>query len=288
MKSVMLRVAGTDVAEYQVSPRLDPTLSPRPYLHPVLTLGGVTVTDVLPEDHRWHLGVSLAVQDVSGTNLWGGRTYVRGAGYTWRDDHGRIVSDDITATAPDQLAQRLRWCDPAAGTLLTERRLIAARAVTDAWALEFRYTMTAPADRDVTLGSPATNGRPGGAGYGGLFWRAAPAVEPPAVFTAADEGEEAGNGSTASWLALSRADDHPYTLVFTGLSDGDHWFVRAAQYPGVCAAFAFHTPRVIAAGTSWTGRQVVLVADGARDRAEAAALAAAARALPATPESPVA
>src|SRR5690606_32857639 len=79
-----LRLAGQTVAEYVLDPVLDPTLSPRPYLHPVRTRAGVTLTDALPADHRWHLGASLAVQDVSGTNLWGGRTYVRGTGYTWR------------------------------------------------------------------------------------------------------------------------------------------------------------------------------------------------------------
>src|SRR5688572_20752732 len=115
---VELSVAGRVVAEYAVQPDLDPTLSPRPYLHPVRTLGGVTVTDVLPEDHRWHLGVSLAVQDVSGTNLWGGRTYVRDAGYTWLDDHGRIVHDEWLERADDRLVERLRWLDRAGETLL--------------------------------------------------------------------------------------------------------------------------------------------------------------------------
>nr|BFE71341.1 hypothetical protein GCM10020092_046420 [Actinoplanes digitatis] len=49
------------------------------------------MTDALPEDHRWHLGVSVAMQDADGVNLWGGRTYVRGQGYTWLEDHGRIA-----------------------------------------------------------------------------------------------------------------------------------------------------------------------------------------------------
>jgi hypothetical protein len=254
---VELSVAGRVVAEYAVQPDLDPTLSPRPYLHPVRTLGGVTVTDVLPEDHRWHLGVSLAVQDVSGTNLWGGRTYVRDAGYTWLDDHGRIVHDEWLERADDRLVERLRWLDRAGETLLTEERTIEAREAEGGWVLEFAYTLTAPAHRDISLGSPATNGRPDGAGYGGFFWRLAPGV--PRVFTATVDGEEKCNGSVEPWLAVRGS---AYTLIFSGLAEGDHWFVRAAGYPGVCAALAAERPLAIPAGTAVRRRHRVLVADG--------------------------
>lgn len=292
---------GHVVAEYQVAPDVDPTNSPRPYLHPVRTLGGALVTDALPEDHRWHLGVSLAVQDVNGNNLWGGRTYVRDAGYTWLPDHGRIEHLSWVERADDRLVHRLRWVGAGGDTLLTEERLIGARRVpgrSDAWVLQFRYTLTAPADRDITLGSPATNGRPGGAGYGGFFWRVAsreaggqagtaahrPDADPPQVFTAGAEGEDATNGSTEPWLAMTGTDPAgtPYTLVFAGLAkrdgdaDGDHWFVRSTMYPGVCAAFAFDRPRVIGAGGSQVGEHAVVVADGTLTRAEAADLAASA------------
>jgi hypothetical protein len=247
-----------------VDPRLDPTLSPRPYLHPVRTLAGVTVTDALPADHRWHLGAGLAVQDVAGNNLWGGRTYVRDAGYMWRSDHGRIEHLALLARTEDRLVERLRWCDPTGGTLLTEERELRARLLpdrADAWALDFSYLLTAPPDREITLGSPATNGRPGGAGYGGFFWRAAPGAEPPRVFTAAATGERAVNGSTEDWVALASRAPHPYTLVFSGLAAGDHWFVRSGMYPGICAAFAFEKPRMIGPGERLAGRHTVVVAD---------------------------
>jgi hypothetical protein len=271
--TVWLRLGGHAVAAYTVNPTLDRTLAPRPYLHPVRTLAGVTVTDAMPADHRWHLGASLAVQDVAGSNLWGGRTYVRDAGYTWRDDHGRIEHVEFEELADVRLVERLRWCDRDGTVLLAERRELAARPVPgrgDVWALAIGYTLTAPPDRPVTLGSPATNGRPGGAGYGGFFWRAAPGPEPPRVFSARAAGEEAVNGSTEPWVALvSRG----YSLIFTGLARGDHWFVRASMYPGVCAAFAFERPRMIDAGGSLAGRHLVLVADGELSQAAAAALA---------------
>ncbi|HYN95903.1 MAG TPA: PmoA family protein [Pilimelia sp.] len=275
-ETVELRLGGRPVAAYVIDPDLDAKHGPRPYLHPVHTLAGVPVTDALPEDHVWHLGASLAVQDVSGTNLWGGRTYVRDAGYTWLDDHGRIAHLDWVERADDRLVHRLAWQDRAGETLLHEERLLAAQPVAgraDAWALDVAYTLTAPADRDISLGSPATNGRPGGTGYGGFFWRAAPGPAAPEVFSADHAGEDDVNGSTEAWVALVGP---AYTLIFTGLGEGDHWFVRASMYPGVCAAFAFDRPRLVAAGASLLGQHRVLVADGRLDRTGVTDLLAAA------------
>ncbi|WP_341716123.1 PmoA family protein [Micromonospora sp. FIMYZ51] len=271
-----LLVGDTPVARYVLAADLDAKHGPRPYLHPVRTLAGTPVTDALPADHVWHLGASLAVQDVNGTNLWGGRTYVRDLGYTWRADHGRIVHTGWAHRSADRLDHRLHWCDPAGAVLLTERRKLTASALPDhpyAWRLDLDSTLTAPADRDVVLGSPATNGRPGGAGYGGFFWRAV-AAEPPEVFTASRDGEEAVNGCAEPWVAMrGRAPaGGAYTLVFTGLGPGDRWFVRSSRYPGVCVAFAFERTATIAGGTSRPGRYRVVIADGALDRDTAAAL----------------
>jgi hypothetical protein len=264
------------VAEYVTDPDVDPRHGPRPYLHPVYTLAGVPVSDAGPEDHVWHLGASLAVQDVNGANLWGGRTYVRDAGYVWRDDHGRIRHDEWVTREDDRLVHRLSWCGPGGEILLTEERLLAARPAgtrADAWVLDVAYTLTAPEDLDVVLGSPATNGRGEGAGYGGFFWRAAPGPETATVFSAEDTGEDAVNGSAAPWAALAGAG---YTLILCGLGDGDRWFVRARDFPGVGVAFAFTEPRLIAAGASMIGQHSVIVADGRPDRAGVAALLAAA------------
>jgi hypothetical protein len=262
---VRLRAGDAEVAEYVTEPDVDPRHGPRPYLHPVRTLSGVPVTDVLPEDHRWHLGVSVALQDVNGTNLWGGRTYVRDRGYTWREDHGRIVHAGWTAPVRDDgFAERLEWRDPDGGLLLTEDRTVTARPAALGWELGFAYTLTAA--RDVALGSPATNGRPGGAGYGGFFWRAAPGES--TTFTAAHDGEEKVNGSAEPWVALTGPG--PYTLVFRGLAGADRWFVRTGIYSGVCAAIAFEDPVRLAAGDSLVRRLSVLVADGVLTREEAA------------------
>ncbi|TNH30703.1 hypothetical protein FHG89_06125 [Micromonospora orduensis] len=272
-----LLVGGTEVARYVLDPALDARHGPRPYLHPVRTLAGTVVTDALPADHVWHLGASLAVQDVNGTNLWGGRTYARDVGYTWRDDHGVIAHTGWSERTAERLAHRLEWRDPHGAVLLTEHRQLAAVPLTEgssAWRLELDYTLTAPAGQDVRLGSPATNGRPDGAGYGGFFWRAVSA-SPASVFSASAAGEQAVNGSADPWVALvgTGSDGEAYTLVFTGLDDGDRWFTRTAMYPGVGVAFAFDQPVTIPAGAARRGRHAVLIADGTLNRATAAALA---------------
>lgn len=267
-----LRVAGQVVADYVVEPDVELRLSPRPYLHPVRTLSGVLVSDALPVDHPHHLGVSVAVQDVDETNLWGGRTYVRGRGYTWLDDHGRIVHDGFDVHEDDRLVERLRWCDRSGETLLAERRVLTAHLLEgtpDGWVLGVSFGLTAPRGR-VTLGSPATNGREAGSGYGGLFWRAPAGELPPDVLTATADGEDAANGSTEPWLAMTTDE---YSLVFTGLGPGDHWFVRAAGYPGVCAALAYTQPVVVSSATPVERHYEIAVVGERLDRTAAAAVA---------------
>ena len=249
-----LRAADVPVASYRVRPELDIRLAPRPYLHPVRTLAGVPVTDALCFDHPWHLGASLTMAYVNGFNLWGGRTCLPDEGYTWRDDHGRIVH---TGWDPAGF-ERLRWEDGDGGLLLDETRTVAASPAPLGWVLSFDYALTAPAEGpDVVLGSPATSGYPGAGGYGGFFWRAAPG--PARAFTTG--GAEDVQGGTEPWVALTVGT--AYTLVFMGLSEGDRWFVRTAgEYAGVCAALAYAKPLVLAAGSTLSRRIRVLVADG--------------------------
>ncbi len=246
-----------------VDPDVDVIQGPRPYLHPVRTLGGTPVTDFAPDDHIWHLGVSVAMQDVDGTNLWGGRTYVRDRGYTWLDDHGAIVHTGWLPT-DDGLRHRMEWRDKDGDVLLTEERHLTATSAPNGWELAVEFTLAATAP--VPLGSPATNGRPDGAGYGGFFWRAAPGATH--TFTEDSEGEEKVNGSAAPWLALTGPG--PYTLVFRGLDGDDRWFVRTGIYPGVCAALAFDHPLLVTPEAPVTRRLTVLVVDGALTREQVA------------------
>ena len=260
-----LRLDGMPVADYADGSELDLILSPRPYLHPVRTLGGILVTDAQPADHRWHLGISVALQDVGGWNFWGGRTYVRGQGYVWRDDHGRIEHAGFEQLGDDGFTERLHWLSAHGELLLTERREVKARLAECGWELRLVTVLTNAAARPIRLGSPATNGREG-AGYGGLFWRLPPA-RTPHVYTATASGEHAVHNCTAQWLAWADR-TAGFTLVFTAVNQAtrdDPWFVRVEDYPGVGSQLAARDSLTLPPGGAATRGLRTLLADGTLD-----------------------
>ncbi|MFF4247048.1 PmoA family protein [Streptomyces sp. NPDC001822] len=266
MTTALLQCAGRTVGRYGYGPGADS----RPYLHPVTTLAGTPVTEVRPADHVHHLGASVAVPDVAGHNFWGGRTFVRDRGPTELDNHGAQRHLGWKLRDPDGFVEELSW-EADGAELLREHRTVAVSALSaTAWALDFSFSLTNRSGTDISLGSPATNGRPG-AGYGGFFWRAPKEAEPPAVFSATHEGEEAVHGRTADWLALA---GDGWTLVFAGVTEEtrrDPWFVRTAQYPGVGSSLAAHHRLQVPAGATVVRRVVTVVADGRLDRDAAAA-----------------
>ncbi|WP_406099835.1 PmoA family protein [Streptomyces canus] len=269
--SPVLRVAGRPVGRYVTRPELPARLSPRPYLHPVTTLAGTAVTELSPADHIHHLGVGVAVPDVEGHNFWGGRTYVRDQGPTELDNHGAQRHNSFQLRDPDGFVEELRWV--ASGTeLLRERRTVAATELTgSAWALDFTFSLTNVTSDPLSIGSPATNGRPGAA-YGGFFWRARKEQDAPDVFTVDREGEDAIHGTRADWVALTGA---TWTLVFAGATDRtrrDPWFVRVGEYPGVGSSLAYDSRLPIPPGETVVRRIVTVVADGRLPRLEVAAL----------------
>ena len=270
-ESLVLFVAGRPVGRYITRPELPPRLSPRPHLHPVTTLAGTAVTELSPADHAHHLGVGVAVPDVEGHNFWGGRTYVRDQGPTELDNHGAQRHTAFQLRDPDGFVEELRWV-AAGGELLRERRTVAATELTDAaWALDFTFSLTNVTPDPLSIGSPATNGRPGAA-YGGFFWRARKEASEPDVFTADRAGESEIHSTRADWLALAGA---TWTLVFAGATERtrqDPWFVRTAEYPGVGSSLAFGERLPIAPGDTVVRRIVTVVADGRLDRSEASAL----------------
>ncbi|MEU4281996.1 PmoA family protein [Nocardiopsis dassonvillei] len=276
---------------------IEPTLSPRPYLHPVRTLAGVPVTEERPADHLHHFGVGVAVPDVSGVSFWGGRTFTRDRGSVLLDNHGRQRHVSWLELAADRRVEALSWTGPDGAEMLSEERTVRAAGLDGrTWVLDVRTQLRNTSGRDLSIGSPATNGRPG-AGYGGLFWRAPVAAAPPAVVGAGGlEGEKALHGSRAEWLALVGGEgaggrgagdggataSGGWTLVF--LQPGEHtdpWFLRAEDYPGVGPALAWDTRLPLPEGGRLERRLRVAVRDGRADGAgELAALAEAARNLP--------
>jgi len=272
-------VGGVTVARYVSGAGLDATLSPRPFLHPVRTLAGVTVSDREPADHRWHLGVGVAIQDVGGANLWGGRTYVRDNGYTWRGDHGTVTHRRFSRRSASGFAAELAWRGPDGRVLLEEAREVDAAPAGAGWRLVLRFRLRNATGEPLAIGSPATNGR-AGAGYGGFFWRFPP-LAGAQVRTAGAEGEAAVHGSRAGWLAVGgrvpaagRDDGAPVTVVLGAADDAtraDPWFVRLAGYPGAGLSLAPERPLVLPPGGDVAREVHAIVADGTPDAAAVAA-----------------
>ncbi|MFF4845645.1 DUF6807 domain-containing protein [Streptomyces collinus] len=270
--TAVLRVAGRPVARYVTRPELPARLSPRPFLHPVTTLAGTAVTELGPADHAHHLGVGVAVPDVEGHNFWGGRTFVRDRGPAELDNHGAQRHTGFPLRDPGGFVAELRWV-AAGAELLRERRTVTAVPLTgSAWALDLAFALTNVSAGPLTLGSPATNGRPGAA-YGGFFWRARREETAPRVLAAGREGEAEVHGTRSDWVALAGAG---WTLVFAGATEEtrrDPWFVRAAAYPGVGSSLAAAERLAVPPGGTVVRRVVTVVADGHLERGEAAALA---------------
>lgn len=272
-----LKVNGIAVATVQDGSRIRPTSSPRPYLHPVRTLAGTVVSDHIPEDHVWHLGAGVAIQDVDRINFWGGRTYTHDAGaYVWRKDHGRIVLKS-GEHKNGQRHELLSWVGPDGTPVLREQREWRWAAVgNSAWQLTLDFTLESATGRPVLLGSPGSNGRSEG-GYGGFFWRL-PRVSDATIWTPDSRGEDAVHGSVAPWLAWSGTFDagtggghgagdpglgHPATLVFLASPQApDPWFVRHSGYPGVGLSLAWESPVAAEPGRPVHRTVRVLIADG--------------------------
>ena len=273
------RLDEDDVLAYRDGAGTIPTSSPRPYLHPVRTRGGVVVSATHPADHDWHTGLGMAVPDVNGTNFWGGRSYVRDLGYQVLDDHG-VVRGAPVQQEPSGFRQRLDWLGHGGQTELVEDREVQWAALTpQVWHLSFTTSLSA--DSDVTLGSPGSKGRVGG-GYGGFFWRL-PTCQDVDVFTATARGEQAVHGTVAPWLAWSAdflagpGTSGPATLVVAAADAARHaepWFVRVSDYPAVGSALAWDRPRALDAGQTLERRFEILVADGRLDRDAVSALVA--------------
>lgn len=267
-----LHVAGTAVAAYVVTSNLPAEVSPRPYFHPVRTLGGLLVTETLPPDHLHHLGVSVAIPEAGGVNFWGGRTYTTEHGYQWLDNHGEQRHLAWHDRDDDRVDQTIGWFGRDAGPVLTERRTVSVRGVdgTDAWCFDLVFVLTNDRPEPVELRSPTCNGRPD-AGYGGFFWRVPKLPGDLAVLTAAHDDVDAAYGTSSDWLAMNGAteDGERWSLLFVQESDDnqfDPWFVRTAVNPGVGTCVAWSTPAVLPPGGSLRRSIRTVVIDGATDR----------------------
>lgn len=168
---ITVTVGGQSVAEYHLTSDVDAVNTPKPYLHPLRTLGGTVITGFAPDDHPWHHGLQFAFPRVGEHNLWGGGTYFSpDEGYRVVEDQGSIRHDDLASTEGAVIRESLTWLGHGSEELLREERIITPSLTSDGWLLQFESTLTNLTDAPIELATPAQRGRPDG-GYGGLFLR---------------------------------------------------------------------------------------------------------------------
>ena len=269
-----LEIGEHTVAEYADGSDMIPESSPRPYLHPIRTLGGVAVSDTHPVDHDWHCGLGFTMQDVNRVNFWGGRTYVRDRGYTWLGDQGRIEHSRFLDAAPGHLVEELRWHGPVVAATgepippveVRETRTLDWRRVSPgAWVLDAEIVLDPVSPAAISLGGPGTNGRQD-AGYGGYQLRLRPS-EDVRIWSPLGEGDAPVFGRQAPWVAWSaHFPEGEATLVmqFVDESAADRWFVRHGEWDGIGSALAWHDP----VSLPLRRRYRLIVADGRLDTAD--------------------
>jgi hypothetical protein len=275
---------------YVYQPWDPPLESPRPYFHPLRTLGGDLVTLYRPHDHVWHKGIAWSLPNVGPANFWGGPTYRRGHGYVQLDNDGAMRHRSFDrlecSTEAVRVAHDLDWVTQQGEIWFAERRAFTVGVTGDAWTLAFDTRFTNVSDREIAIGSPTTEGRED-AGYGGLFWRGPRSFSGGKVYvdsraggSAAADGSAAAGGSAVaggdelmgvrgSWLAFAgQHDGHGRwsTLVFVDApSNPGHptrWFVRATPFACACPAPFFAEEVPVAPGATLALRYGVVVTDG--------------------------
>lgn len=260
--------------EYVFDAPLARELAPRPYFHPVRTLGGVTLTDHQPSDHRWHLGLAFSWPVVDEWNLWGGPTFVRDRGYVDLDNQGEIrhlswIGDH----------EQLEWLDRHGSRIATERRLIChpeVDAAAGAWWLELESVIESTCQHGLRIGSPTTEGRPL-AGYAGLAWRGPMELRGARVILEGRAAtEDMAMGHRSGWLGYVAAG---MTVGFFEHSANpgvpNRWFVRTEEYPLVTSSPVFDTELRLVPGEHLRLRHRVLFAEGEWDAARLAEAASA-------------
>ncbi|MEW9555071.1 PmoA family protein [Nonomuraea sp. NPDC050783] len=283
-RSVTVAAGDAELFTYVYAPDTPVLESPKPYLHPVRTLGGRLVSLYRPHDHLWHKGIAWSLPHVGEHNFWGGPTYVPGRSYVQLDNNGSATHRELTALSATgdraELRHTLGWTSQAGAPVIEEKRGLAATLVDDAtWALVFETEMTNVSGATLDFGSPTTKGREN-AGYGGLFWRGPRSFTGGLVQSPEGAGGDELRGRRAAWFGFrGRHDgtgDHSTIVIVDDAANPRHppqWFARTEQFACLNPAPFFSEEMPLPDGGTIAFRYAVVVADGDRGEDGTALLA---------------
>lgn len=272
-----LLLDGSPVAHFGLGHGIGPIDTPKPFIHPLRTPAGVTVTGFAPEDHTWHHGLSFAFPRVDAHNLWGGGTYFSPEqGYIVVEDQGRIDHQEWTSEASGDsgatLRESVRWIGHEGQSLLDERRTwsfgVAQLEGILALVIDFATTLTSATGDDVALQTPAQRGRPDG-GYGGLWLRLAEGFAAAAIDgDGVDLSESGGESRTMIVHGVTAAGDK----VTLGLAFGDQprvghhrWLHRFEPFSAIGWAHAYVDGLTVPANGELAFQHRLVIADGHLD-----------------------
>ncbi|MGW0784397.1 DUF6807 domain-containing protein [Streptomyces sp. NPDC002913] len=280
-RAVTVTRDGTPLLTYVYAPDDIQLESPRPYFHPVHTLGGDLVTTFRPWDHVWHKGITWSLPNLGEHNFWGGPTYVHGRSYVQLDNNGSMDHEELTGLdvtrASVSLGHQLTWrAQPQPGErrgrdIVTEERRwsVTVPGAEDAWVLTFSSAMTNVSEGRLDIGSPTTRGREN-AGYGGLFWRGPRSFTGGTVLAPGVAGGEEVRGTRAEWMGFSGQHDGPggasTVVMVDDTANPQHppqWFMRTEAFGCANPAPFFSEEVPFAPGQTLAFRYAVVIADGA-------------------------
>lgn len=283
-RSVTVSAGDVELFSYVYRPDTPVLESPKPYLHPIRTVGGRLVSLFRPHDHVWHKGIAWSLPHVGEHNFWGGPTYVHGKFYVQQENNGSATHREMTTlTAAGnrvEIGHTLDWTSQAGAPVIEERRALAATVLDETtWALIFETEMTNVSGGTLDFGSPTTKGREN-AGYGGLFWRGPRSFTGGIIQSPAGAGGDELRGTRAEWFGFrgrhDETGDHSTVVMVDDAANPQHppqWFARSEDFACLCPAPFFSEEVPLPDGETLRFRYAVVIADGDRGEDGTALLA---------------
>lgn len=237
----------------------------KPYIHPLNTPSGHTLSLLNPYDHVWHLGLFFSWKYVNGVNFW---EETQGSCVSQCDFIARVNGRDIV------LETRNEWRTAQLETLLDESRMVRFAEGSDHYLIDFDMSF-ASRWGEVILDRTDPKVQPWG-GYAGLSFRPVRAMfhEADVLNSEGLRGMES-DGAPAKWARYAgKLDgrkkpsggvaiiDHPenprYPSTFYTRDNSRHFGFLAAS-------FIYHEPYVLKAEETLRLRYRVVVHDGILD-----------------------
>ena len=197
------------------------TADGKPYVHPLATPSGATLTDLNPSDHPWHRGLWFAWKFLNGAN-------------GWEKSVSRLESKDVAIHGLGAKARLALTHHDAEGAALSENRTVDFLPPDEVggYAILSEHEFTAL--KDVTLDRTPPHAKPDGTmagGYAGLTLRLAESAA--ARFAARKDGQE--------------------FVEFTDPANGESVLLHAYEQPEGAKFYAWPDRRMLNLSPVWNG-----------------------------------